>query len=377
MASLNPENMKIRLLTFLTMVAMALLPTHKSDAQTVWHNPEDASVDVLQGQEYKGQERENFYHRFPKSAKPKLRNPVWSLSKESAGESIVFSTDADSISIRYGVTGGEAMPHMPATGVSGVDLYTYDKDGGEVWLGARYSFNDTIQYNYRPIEIVNGTGGMQAYTLFLPLYNEVAWMEIGTEKDAEFRFDQAPSQKPIVAYGTSIGQGACASRPGMAWTNILQRRMRREVVNLGFSGSAHMENEVIDLIAEIDAAVYLLDAMPNVCSFEPEQIRDTVLNAVRRLRTQRPDTPILLVDHLGYPHGKANPDAKKKEEYALAMQKEAYKILRKEGVAKLYYLSYEEIAMPQDATIEGSHPSDYGMQVYAEAYEKKLKKILK
>ena len=369
--------MKIRLLTFAAAAAFFFVSAQTSDAQTVWHNPEDSSVNMIQGQEYKGQERENFYHRFPVSAKSKVRKPVWGLSKESAGESIVFSTDADSISIRYGVTGGEAMPHMPATGVSGVDLYTLDKDGEEVWLGARYSFNDTIQYNYRPIEIVNGTGGMQTYTLFLPLYNEVAWMEIGTEKDAEFRFDQAPEQKPIVAYGTSIGQGACASRPGMAWTNILQRRMKREVVNLGFSGSAMMENEVVDLIAEIDAEVYLLDAMPNVCSLEPEQIRDTVLNAVRRLRAQRPDTPILLVDHLGYPHGKANPDAKKKEENALAMQKEAYKILRKEGVTKLYYLSYEEIGMPQDATIEGSHPSDYGMQVYAEAYEKKLKKILK
>ena len=44
---------------------------------------------------------------------------------------------------------------------------------------------------------------------------------------------------------------------------------------------------------------------------------------------------------------------------------------------ELEAMSYDDIALPQDATVEGSHPSDYGMQVYAEAYRKKLRKILK
>ena len=42
----------------------------------------------------------------------------------------------------------------------------------------------------------------------------------------------------------------------------------------------------------------------------------------------------------------------------------------------LHYLSYEEIAMPQDALVEGIHMSDYGMKAYADAYEKKLREIL-
>lgn len=360
---------------FVASAVVCLITVSASFASVKWHNPEKAGFPVVQGQAYHGQEREGFYHRFPVRAKDRLRQHVWYLSKDTAGESIVFTTDAKEITIRYTVTGGHSMPHMPATGVSGVDLYTHDRDGNEIWLAGKYSFKDTLTYKFAPIDI-ESRPKEHRYTLFLPLYNSVAWMEIGTEDGASFRFEPVLPAKPIVAYGTSICQGACASRPGMAWSNILQRRMGHEVVNLGFSGNAHMENEVIDLIAEIDAKVYLLDAMPNVCAFEPDAIRDTVLNAVRRLRSLRPETPIVLVDHLGYPHALANPNARNMQDKALEMQKIAYDQLMKEGIQGLHYLSYDEIALPLDGTVEGSHASDHGMVAYADAYEKKLRDIL-
>ncbi len=366
----------LRYFTFLISLVL-LANIQQAQAQTRWYNPEDAAVNPVQGQAFKGQEREGFYHRFPKKAEQSVRGAVWRLSKDSAGESIIFSTDSKTIKVRYTVSKRHAMPHMPATGVTGVDLYTSDRDGGEVFLAAKYAFRDTVTFDYGTVDILKPVGGLQEYTLFLPLYNEVTWMEIGVDEGAEFRFKAAPQEKTIVAYGTSIAQGACASRPGMAWSNILQRMLGREVVNLGFSGNAHMENEVIDLLAEIDAEVYLIDAMPNVCSFEPQAIKDTVLASIRRLRSLKPDTPIVLVDHIGYPHAKANAKVRMKEQNALKMQKFAYEQLKKEGMKKLYYLSYDEIAFPQDATVEGVHASDYGMQVYAEAYRKKLKRILK
>jgi lysophospholipase L1-like esterase len=268
------------------------------------------------------------------------------------------------------------MPNMSATGVSGVDLYTHDRNGREIYLAGKYQFRDTITFTYNPIYIEKKPK-LHRYTLYLPLYNEVKWLEVGVDDEAEFRFEPVLPARPIVAYGTSICQGASASRPAMAWTNILQRRLSHEVVNLGFSGNAFMENEVIDLLAQIDARVYILDAMPNVCELkEPSMIRDTVLNAVRRLRSMRPDTPILLTDHPGFPHYLSNPKMREKQKHVLHMQKEAYGILKAESVDGLHYLSYEEIAMPKDALVEGIHMSDYGMMAYADAYEKKLREIL-
>ena len=74
------------------------------------------------------------------------------------------------------------------------------------------------------------------YRLYLPLYNQVTWMEVGVAKDVYFEPLPVRKEKPIVVYGTSIAQGACASRPGMAWTSILGRKMDRPLINLGFSG---------------------------------------------------------------------------------------------------------------------------------------------
>src|SRR5690606_35670195 len=63
------------------------------------------------------------YDRFPARAEKQVRKAVWDLSKNSAGLVINFRTDAPEIIVKYAVSGGVAMPHMPATGVSGVDLY--------------------------------------------------------------------------------------------------------------------------------------------------------------------------------------------------------------------------------------------------------------
>jgi hypothetical protein len=365
-----------RLLTILAAALVLLAANLESKAQIKWYDPEKAGFEVLHNQAYQGQERENFYHRFPAKAKGNVRNNIWNLACQSAGESIEFTTDSKNITVRYTVTKRHAMPHMPATGVSGVDLYTKDKNGGEVWLAGKYSFQDTLTYRFTGIEVVNKARKAQRYTLFLPLYNEVSWMEIGVDEGAKFRFEPVLPVKPIVAYGTSIGQGACASRPGMAWSNILQRRLDHPVVNLGFSGSAYLEKEVIDLIAEIDASVYFMDAMPNASSLEAEVLRDTLTKAIRQLRNARPDVPIVLADHLGYPQSKASPNHLKKENRAWDVQKAVFEQLVAEGMKNIYHIPHEDIAMPQDATVDGSHPTDYGMVVYADVYEPMLRKIL-
>ena len=44
-----------------------------------------------------------------------------------------------------------------------------------------------------------------------------------------------------MCYGSSITQGGCASRPGMAYQNIISRHFDCDHINLGFSGSAKGE----------------------------------------------------------------------------------------------------------------------------------------
>ena len=349
-----------------------------SFAQTEkWHNPENADFPVVQGQAFQGEERGGFYHRFPARAQEAVRKAVWNLSKNTAGESICFSTDSKNIKVRYRVLRRKSMNHMPATGVSGVDLYTYYRNGKEIWLAPKYAFKDTVTYTCSQIEPLNVTGGFKKYTLYLPLYNEVDWLEIGVDDGAKFRFEPVPSEKPIVAYGTSICQGACASRPAMAWTNILQRRLGRTVINLGFSGNCMHESAVIDLVADVDASVYILDGMPNLYRLPAPELHDTIVKAVRQLRGRRPDTPIVLVDHSGYPNALVNKKSRDDQERSLQCMEDAYQQLVKEGVKGLYRLRYEEIGMEGEMFVEGIHMSDYGMITYADSYEPLLRKILR
>ena len=354
------------------------LVTLVSFAQSyIWYNPEKAGFPVVQGQAFQGEERESFYHRFPSRAKENVRRAVWNLSKNTAGESVCFSTDSKNIKVRYRVLRRKAMNHMPATGVSGVDLYTSDLAGKEIWLAPKYSFKDTVTYTYSQIEPLNVAGGFKRYTLFLPLYNEVEWLEIGVDEGSEFHFEVVLSEKPIVAYGTSICQGACASRPAMAWSNILQRRLGRTVVNLGFSGNCMHEREVVDLVADVDAAVYILDGMPNLYKLPAVELQDTLVKAVRQLRARRPDTPIVLVDHSGYPNALVNRQTMDDQERSLKCMEAAYKHLVKEGMKGIYRLRYKEIGMRGEMFVEGIHMSDYGMMTYADAYEPMLRRILR
>lgn len=76
------------------------------------------------------------YDRLPAKAQDVVRGAVWNLSRQSAGLSFRFVTDATSITIKYTLGSDKvAMPHMPATGVSGIDLYALDEKGK--WRGWR------------------------------------------------------------------------------------------------------------------------------------------------------------------------------------------------------------------------------------------------
>ena len=343
-------------------------------AQTVWHNPTDQDFPTIHGQAWQG-ELQGTYWRLPERAKAIVRKPVWDLSRSSAGLSIVFRTNAPEIQIRYQVTGSHAMAHMPATGKTGVDLYATDIDGRQRWCAGKYAFGDTIRYNYTKLTYFTDPGHGYEYQLFLPPYNEVKWMEIGVPEGSKFSFLPVSQEKPIVIYGTSIAQGACASRPGMVWGNIIRRVLQHPVINLGFSGNGQMEPEMFDFLSEIDAQLFILDNMPNLNNDRTGFIYERATNGIRKIR-QRTDAPILLVEHNGYSNEYTSLHWEESYRRTNTELRKVYRTLKEEGVTNLHYLTKEELGFTQEAMVEGVHPSDLGMQIYADAYIPKIKEIL-
>ena len=348
--------------------------TSSLTAQYKWFNPQKESFPVVRGQAWQ-EDPAGFYTRLPQRAKDKVRKAVWDLSLQSAGLSIAFRSNAPEIKIRYVVKGALSMPHMPATGVSGIDLYATDNNGQERWCVGRYVMQDTITYDFSRLSYAANTGKGFEYQLFLPLYNSVSWLEIGVPENTSFRFLPVSQEKPLVIYGTSIAQGACASRPGMAWGNILNRKSEHPVINLGFSGNGKLESELFDLLSEIDAKLFIIDCMPNLPGKSAEVIYDRTLKGVKKLR-ETSKAPILLVEHDGYANDVTSEKAEESYRVANTELRKAYNTLQEEQIPDIYYLTKEEIGIPADGMVDGVHSTDLGMQQYADSYLKKIREIL-
>lgn len=338
-----------------------------ASAQTVWYNPMKTQKSVLQGQGWPD-ELSGTYNRFPERIKANVRPALWALSTHAAGLALEFQTDATVITVRYGVSGAVAMSHMPATGVSGVDLYAVDQRGGYHFLNREFddSDRDTVCYTFHPIST-----GQSGYRLYLPLYNHVDWLEVGVDSSALFQWLPRRDELPVVAYGTSILQGGCASRPAMAWTNILSRALGCQVMNYGFSGNGQMDPQVLELLAEIPARMYLIDCVPNLSYTDDSLFVARYREGIALLR-KASDVPILLVEHAGGMPSFANAAAESKNR----LLRQCYDELRAQGVRELYYLSCDEVCLPADGTVDGIHPTDLGMVAIAKAYQTKIRKIL-
>ena len=313
------------------------------------------------------------YDRLPARAEDVVRDAVWNLSRNSAGMAVRFVTDATTLKAKWSLTSGRlAMDHMPATGVSGLDLYVRDKRQQWRWLSVGRPKAQT-----NDVTLIGGIpAGDHEFLIYLPLYNGVTSVEIGIPTDS--RLSSAPDytekrMKPIVFYGTSITHGACASRPGMTHSAILGRRFGREIVNLGFSGNGRMEIEVARFMAEIDASVYVIDCLPNI---QAKEVRERTGPLVRLLREKRPETPILLVEDRNYSDSFLIASKRRRNAASQASLKEAYRNLQEAGCEHLYYLEGKGLlGDDNEGTVDSSHPTDLGFWRQADAFEKVLRKI--
>ena len=118
-----------------------------------WFDPQQAGFPVVEGQAWP-QELAGSYGRWPERLRSEIRDGVWKLSCQSAGLSVRFRSNASPIRVRYRLTRDQqrAMDHMPATGVSGLDLYALNRHGEEIHVKRRIDWSkaDTIYYEFQP-----------------------------------------------------------------------------------------------------------------------------------------------------------------------------------------------------------------------------------
>ncbi len=316
---------------------------------------------------------ERYYDRLPAQWSNEYTQAVWGLQRSSAGLAFRFVTDADKIRVRWSLTGsGLSMPHMPATGMSGVDVYQYGPWHGTTrWTYCQPPFPTSFprgQYsNEYQVAVKPGLPTM----VYLPTYNGISEFTLGlpegkTVKPAPVRASGVV--KPVVFYGTSTTQGGCTSRPSTAWPSIVGQEADVPIVNLGFSGSGCMEPIMVDVLARIDASLYVLDTIGNV---NVTLITNRYEKFVRDLRAKKPGVPIVVTLNT-WCEGWADRNLEIRKVYDKIKNEdpELWKDLTLAGEG-------EAFCADNNYTVEGVHLNDWGAWHVGRAFAKAVREALK
>lgn len=342
----------------------------KADSKGItWFDPRKAPFRLV-GFPWIGEEK--VYRRLPVKPQWPIRAAVDSLANSTAGGQVRFQSDSAKILLRVKLRQPSGMYHMPATGQSGFDLYL----GGP--LKQRYLATSRFSATTRDYEVTlfNSSKANRHFTLNFPLYNGVESVEIGVVAGATIA---APlpyaNDGRVVVYGTSITQGGCAARPGMAYPNILSRRLNQEFVNLGFSGNGRGEPALARLINQIDRKkLIILDYEANA----GETIRTTIGPFVDILRERDKDVPILVISKIRYAGELNNRSQLESAQARAKFQADFVRTRQAAGDKNIHFLNGGSLLgeHAHECTVDGVHPTDLGFMKMADAIEPVIKKLI-
>lgn len=311
------------------------------------------------------------FHRVDTARYNDMPRAVKYLSTHAAGLVIAFKTNGKEIHARWEVKPPGFSNNMTAIGKRGLDLYIRKNNQ---WIFAGAGRPDDSASSTHKI-VANMADGDKECLLFLPLYDELINLEIGVPEGSTIHALEVPWKGKVVIYGSSITQGASASRPGMAYPALLARRMGYEFVNLGFSGNGKMEESVSRMVADVeDVDLFILDCAANP---SPQQIAERTESFVKQIRERHPKVPILMIESVVREGGNFDEVIRKRVSDQNKNFRDAYTRLVKNGMKQLYIIHGDNLlGHDHEGTVDGTHPNDLGFDRMLKVIEPEIKKIL-
>lgn len=301
------------------------------------------------------------YRRMPEAAAEDVSAGVLDLSKQAAGGRVRFVTDSPYIAIQTEVIPYK-MPHYALSGSAGYDMFV--KKGNEQRYAGSFIPPFHFQTTYESVkDFEDFDGSEQVITLNMPPYSTVKRLYIGIKEGSvlkaapDYRFT-----KPVVFYGSSITQGACASKPGSTYQNILSRKFDFDYVNLGFSGNAKGEEMMTAYIKGMDMSVFVMDYDHNANSLQ--DLKDTHSKMFFEIRKAHPTLPIIIM-----PRPKCYLTEWEQKRYDVIYH--TYLEAKERGDESVYFVDNKKLTklVEDSGTVDGVHPSDSGFLSMALALE--------
>lgn len=104
-------------------------------------------------------------------------------------------------------------------------------------------------------------------------------------------------EKRYLAYGSSITHGSLALLQCNTWTARVAENTKSDLINLGFAGSACLEPEMADYIANrTDFDFATLEMGINILGIDPEDFRNRVRYFVSTVASSHPESKVFCID---------------------------------------------------------------------------------
>lgn len=308
---------------------------------------------------------DEMFRRMPESVAKKVNTGIEELHLNTTGGRIRFKTDSPYVAINAVMPNKIHVPHMPQTGISGFDIYVNDR--------YKKTFIPPVDMDGGYESVCNFTGSeMREITINFPIYNNVKDLYIGVAKDAVF--EEASSykyDKKVLFYGSSITQGGCVSRPGLAYVNLLSNMLGFDYVNLGFSASALGETVMAEYIAEQNPDIFVMDYDHNAPT--PEHLEKTHETFYKRFRELRPSTPVVMISAPNVRFENENWEKRR------GIVKATYENALKNGDKNVYFVDGKMLWGEDDwdlCAVDALHPNDLGHYRMAKYIQPVLEKLL-
>ncbi len=300
--------------------------------------------------------------RLPPDLHDRVNLGIARLSKHTSGGRIRFCTDSRKLSVRVTLCVENVYPNMALSGSSGTDLSV----NGKIVQNWKPDFGKSLyEFEY------NTNDEKKEICFYLPLYSGVEKFELYVDDNA---FVGAPKpytyQKPVVFYGSSITQGAFASRPVNSYTAMVCKLLDADFRNLGFAGNALGEENMADYIANLEMSAFVLDYDHNAWV---ERLEKTHERFFKQIRSKNPNLPIIMMSRPDFDLD--IPESIRRREII----KRTYDNAVESGDKMVAFIDGETIygnVLREHCSTDNVHPTDLGFERMAMAVLPVLKKFL-
>lgn len=298
-----------------------------------------------------------------------VSDAVFKLNRNTAGGRVRFVTDSGYVAISAKMDNIGRMPHFSLTGSAGFDLYSGDGGDNLLYEKAFVPVYD-MQDGYESV-IDFACRKKRVIEINFPLYSDLVSLYVGLcagsvlEKAPDYKID-----KPVVYYGSSITQGACASSPGKTYQSRISVMLDCDYLNLGFSGSAKGEQAMADYIKNLEMSAFVLDYDYNAPTVQ--DLADTHEKMFMTIRGAQPNLPIVILSRPKFFFDEEDISR-------FSIIEKTYNNAVYSGDKNVYLLSGLHLmsnVLGNEGLIDGVHPTDIGFMSMAQNLGNLLEKVL-